>query len=277
MKKFLALGLTLVSMNVFSQSYLILNNGITLTTDKAGFVYDFSNFVLPYKVNVNGGRFFVQEEKLVTINDQGFIFRPDFKVKKVKGKGNNYLLDDKEGLVTINSQGLYASYDKDSAVKKIASYGGNFFTVTVDAKKKLIDLYTVDSKGGYFKPTIAGLNPAEINQIGGNYFTTEKGVTYTVSSEGFVYPKTDLVAGIITKKGGNFFVNSVGSFFTVSEEGYLLLAVLPKNLNVASIVKVGANYAIDTEGRIFVVDSKGVITERSISEHDLREAKILSI
>lgn len=277
MKKILALGLTVLSMNVFSQSYLILNNGTTLTTDKAGYVYDFSNFVMPYKVTLNGGSFFLEEDKLVTVNDQGFLYRPDFKVKKAKGKGSNYLLDDKLGLVTITSQGTYYTYDKDAAVKKIATFGGNFFTVVADSKRKIVDLYTVDSKGGYFKPTLAELNPAQINQIGGNYFTTERGTTFTVSKDGFVFPKTNLVAGVIVKKGGNFFVNSLGSLFTVSDDGLLLLPILPGNLVPANIVKLGANYMIDNAGKIFVVDSAGVISERTITEHDLLNTKVLSL
>lgn len=276
MKKFLAVAATLLSMNSFAQSYLILNNGVTLTTDKAGFIYDFGHFRVPYKVTLAGGQFHVEDKKLSTVDTAGFLYEKTMKVDKaVKGKGLNYFINDDSKLVTVDTKGFFYELE-DKAFKKAQAFGGNFFLVKPDDKKAIVDLYTVNEKGNYFKMNVAGLNPFDIVTLGGSFFQTRAGVTYTVSKDGFVYPKTELKVGAIKKAGGNFFVDDKGLLFTVSEEGFLMLPVLPANIKVADIQKVGANYMIDSEGRIFIVDKVGNMVERTIN-HDLRNAKILSI
>jgi hypothetical protein len=275
MKKFLLAGVALLSMNAFSQSYLILNNGVTLTTDKSGFVYDFGHFRAPYKVTLNGGQFHVEDKKLSTVDTAGFLYEKTLKVDKVKGKGLNYFINNDNNLVTIDSKGFFYELE-DKAFKKAQAFGGNFFLVKPEDKKAIVDLYTINEKGNYFKMKVAGLNPFDIVTLGGTFFQTRAGVTYTISKDGLVYPKAEQKVGAIKKAGGNFFVDAAGLLFTVSEEGFLMLPVLPANIKVADIQKVGANYMIDSEGRIFVVDKVGNITERTIN-HDLRNAKILSI
>lgn len=274
MKKYLAMAATLLSMNVFAQSYLILNNGVTLTTDKAGFIYDFGNFHIPYKITLNGGQFLAEEKNLLTVDSQGFLYNKDKKVDKVKGKGMNYLIND-DKLVTIDAKGFFYEFE-DKIFKKVTAFGGNFFLVKPDDKKAIVDLYTVNLTGNYSKLNIPGLNPLDIVTLGGTFFQTRAGVTYTISKDGLVFSKADQKVGAVKKAGGNFFVDAAGLLFTVSEEGFLMLPVLPTNIKVADIQKVGANYMIDSEGRIFIVDKVGNLVERTIN-HDLRNAKILSI
>jgi hypothetical protein len=277
MKKFLVAGIMLASMNVFSQSYLILNNGITLTTDNAGFVYDFGHFRVPYKVTLNGGQFLVENQKLSTVDTAGFLYEKSLKVEKVKAKGLNYFINDDNKLFTVDSKGFYYEFDKDkSAFKKVSGMGGNFFTVKPDDKKPLVDLYTINTTGNYFKINTPELNPADITSMGGIYFQTKSGVVHTVSKDGFVYAKPEIKVGAIKKFGGNFMIDSANLLFTVSEEGFLMLPVLPLNIKVADIQKVGANYMLDSEGRIFIVDKEGNLVERTIN-HDLRNSKILSL
>lgn len=276
MKKTLALGLTLISLNVFSQSYLILNNGVTLTTDTSGHVYDFGHFRLPYKVTVNGGQFLVEDKKLSTVDSAGFLYLKTLKVEKVKGKGLNFFIKDDNHLVTVDSKGFAFEYDKEDKIfKRATGFGGNFFTVKPDDKKPVVDLYTVNDKGNYFKLAVTGLNPADISFFGGKYFQTKTGVTYTVSKDGFVYAKPELKAGAVKKAGGNFFVDSANLLFTVSDEGFLMLPVLPATIKVSDVQTVGANYMIDSEGRMFIVDKSGNLFERSL-DHDLKNTKISS-
>ncbi len=278
MKKFLVAGMMLASMNVFSQSYLILNNGITLTTDNAGFIYDFGHFRVPYKVTLNGGQFLVENQKLSTVDTAGFLYEKTLKIEKVKGKGLNYFINDNNNLFTIDSKGFFYEYDKDAknVFKKAIGHGGNFFTVKPDDKKTIVDLYTINTTGNYFKINVDGLNPADIATIGGTFFQTKAGVVHTVSKDGFVYAKPEVKVGAIKKAGGNFMIDSANLLFTVSEEGFLMLPVLPANIKVADIQKVGANYMLDSEGRLFIVDKAGNLVERTIN-HDLRNTKILSI
>lgn len=278
MKKILALGSLLLALNGYSQSYLILNNGVTLTTDKAAYVYDFGHFILPYKVTLTGGQFLAEEGKLISIDDKGYLYRKDEKApSKIKGKGNNYLIADNGTLLTFDAKGFMYKFDKDSAMKKANSYGGNFFTVKPDNKKPLVDLYTMNNLGNYFKMNVAGLNPAEISVNGGNYFQTKQGLVYTITKDGFVYPKAEVKTGVVKKVGGNFFIDSNNTLFTVSEEGFLYLPSLPMTLKVATVTKLGQNYFIDQEGKLFVVDNTGAVMERAITNHNTKDTKVLSI
>lgn len=277
MKKLITLGAMLLSASSFAQSYLVLGNGVTLTTDKAGFVYDFGNFVMPYKVTVNGGQFLVEEDKLSTVDQGGFLYNKDLKVKKVKGKGANYLITSDNNLVTVDGKGFYYTFDKDSSVFKRANvFGGNFFTASPVSRKSGTELYTVNSNGNYFKMDVAGLDPYAITAAGGSYFQVSNGLVYTVNKDGFVFAKKDLKVGMITKKGGNYFIDINNKLFTVTDEGILIAPVLPANIVISKMVKFGSNYMIDRNGKIFVIDSKGVIYERAIN-HDLNSVKVLSL
>lgn len=277
MKKLLLAGALLASFNAFSQSYMILSNGITLTVDKKGFVYDFGNFVAPYKVSANGGQFLIEDEKLSTVDVNGFFYQKDLKLKNIKGKGLNYILSKDNDLITIAENGFYYKFDKDKKMtKKISNFGGNFFTSVVDEKKNIVDLYTVNTLGNYYKIDVAGLNPADIKDFGGKYFQDKAGSIYTVSKDGFVFKKSDVTIKKITKKGGNFFIDDTNKLYTVSDDGLLILPILPYEMKVSEINKLGSNYMIDTEGRVFTADSEGNLFERYI-DHDLRNTKVLSL
>lgn len=273
MKKLIAAGLMLASMSTFAQSYLILNNGVTLTTDKAGFVYDFGHFHLPYKVNHAGGQFLIEDNKLLTVDVSGFLYEKGKKVEKVRAKGSNFVITDDNKIITIDSKGFFYEFE-DKAMKKVTSFGGNFFLVKPDDKKLNVDLYTINDKGNYFKIAVEGLNPADITVMGGSFFQTKSGVVFTISKDGFVFSKKDQAVGTIVKSGGNFFIDSTGKLFTVSDAGFLMLPVLPANIKVADVQKLGANFMLDSEGRIFTVDATGAMFERTVN-HDLRNTRIL--
>jgi hypothetical protein len=277
MKKLIAASMLLASMNVFSQSYLILNNGVTLTTDMAGLVYDFGHFALPSRVTLNGGQFLVEDKILQTIDSKGFLYSKDMKIDDVKGKGINYLINDNK-LITIDAQGFFYEFDKDSRsiFRKITTFGGYFFLVKPEDRKPQIDLYTINNAGNYFKIDVQGLNPANISGVGGNYFQDLNGVIYTISKEGFVFPKPQIKAGKILKAGGNFFIDSSNTIYTISEAGILILPSLPANLKLAQVLRLGVNYMIDSAGKIFTVDSAGSIHERS-ANHNLLNARVLSL
>lgn len=278
MKKILALGGLMLALNSYSQSYVILNNGVTLTTDKAAFVYDFNHFILPYKVTLTGGQFLAEEGKFISIDEKGFLYRKDEKApSKIKGKGSNYVIADNGTLYTFDTAGFFYKYDKESTTKKAVLFGGKFFTVKPDDKKPLVELVTLNTKGNYFKMNVSGLNPADIVTAGGNYFQTNKGVIYTVTKDGFVISKAEMKTAAVKKIGGNFFIDSNNAIYTVSEDGFLFLPTLPASLKTSSITKLGQNYFLDQEGKLFVVDSTGAIYERDMKSHDLRSAKILSI
>lgn len=278
MKMFIAAGLMLASLNVFSQSYLILSNGITLTTDKAGFLYDFGHFNLPYKVSAIGRNYFIEDNKLQTIDSNGFLYEKAIKSDKLdelKGKGGNFFLNEDSHLFTIDEKGFFYEYEDSKVFKKITAFGGNYFLAQPD-KKKPVELYTVNDKGNYFKMNVEGLNTAEVVVTSGNFFQTKAGDVYTVSKDGFVFAKSEMKVGTIVKSGANYIINSDGLLFTISEDGLIFLPILPANIKIAELKSFGSNYMIDAEGRIFIVDAQGVLTERSTT-HDLRSSKIFSL
>jgi hypothetical protein len=278
MKKFLLLGSLLLALNGHAQSYMILGNGVTLTTDKAAYVYDFAHFVLPTKVTLTGGQFLAEDGKLISIDDKGFLYRKEEKApSKIKGKGSNYVLAENGTIYTFDAAGFLYKFDKDNALKKANNFGGRFFTVKPDEKKNAVDLYTMNATGNFFKMNVEGLVTADIATFGGNYFMTNKNVVYTVSKDGFVFSKAEVKTGLIKKMGGNFFIDDKNAIYTVSDEGFLYLPSLSANLKIETITKIGANYFLDQEGRLFVVDATGAIYEREMKSHDLRNAKILSM
>ncbi len=276
MKNFITFGLLLGSLSASAQSYLVLNNGVMLTTDKAGFLYDFGHFVVPYEVKVNGGQFLVEKKTLITIDENGYKYDKDEKVEKIKGKGINYLLNDDKELITVASTGFYYKYDKDDVFKRVEKFGGNFF-LAKDEKKKNTLLYTINSAGNYFNIALPELNPGEISTVGGTYFMTSKGIYFTVNKDGFVFSKKDVRVAAAKKLGGNFLIDISNQLFTVSEDGVLANPVMPVNLVLSNVIKIGSNYMLDSEGRLFVVDKNGNVFERSLNNHDLRSVKIISL
>ena len=274
MKKFFAALVSVLSMSSYAQSYMVLNNGIVITTAKDGSAYDLSNFALPKDIQFVGGQFYVHNNKLVTVNEGGLLFVTDVKIKEIDGKGINYLIENKE-LTTISSQGIVTKL-KNDAFKKAEKFGGTFFITNVDEKKKLADLYTVGANGLYTKIDSNIVNASDISLLGGNYFFV-KGVPYTVAKDGLVWVKSDFSVPSVKHLGGNFFIDSTDALYTVADKGYLIIPTdLPVEFKIANVVKVGSNYMLDNENRLFTVDENGNVFYKSFAEHDLKKVKILS-
>lgn len=278
MKKIWLAALATLSLNAFSQSYLIMDNGITITTDNSGFTYDFGHYAFPQKVTLRGGQYFVEEGGiLATVDENGLFFRKyELIPEKIKGKGINYFLSEEGALYTINKQG-FVTLTENELYKKAQSFGGRYFTVAVDEEGKVLDLYVIDEMGAPLKVDVPSLKVKDIIAHGGNYFMNNRGIVFSVSATGVVTPHDDMRVGIISKKGGNFFVDSSGYFFSVSQDGKLKMPALPLSLKVSSIHKVGSNYFIDLSGKLYTVDKDGNVFERYMRDHDFRNAKIISL
>ena len=278
MKSFLLATLAALSFNAFSQSYLIMENGITITTDTSGYSYDFGHYTVPQKVIIKGGQYFVEEGGiLATIDENGLLFRKyELIPSKLLGTGLNYFISqegflyafDKKGFLKVTESELYMS---------ATHFGGNFFTVANDPEKTDIDLYVVTSDTLVTKVEVPNLNPKDIISFGGNYFMTNRGIVYTVSSAGDVKIHDDVRVGVISKKGGNFFIDSSGYFFTVTQEGELTMPSLPVSLYIGDIDKTASNYFIDQTGHFFVVDKDGKVFEKIMPDHDFFTVKVFSL
>ena len=273
MKSILALGVALFSIHSFAQSYLILDNGVTLTTNKAGKVLDLEATLAVSKVSQTGGAFFLEDGKLVVVAENGFLYRKDTAIKAVKGKGQNYLITDAGEIIIVDSQGFVYKYAMEaSLLKKVNKFGGNYFAIEDKAKKETT-LFTVSSKGTYSKITLPKVKTQGITLMGGNFFTIKDGTLHTVSKDGFVFSKADMLTD--AKLSGNYFVTAEGALKTVTDDGFLLPAVTPDSFDADEVAVFGSNFMINTKGKIFVMNSSGTLVENS-SSHDALRTKHFS-
>ena len=277
MKSLLLTILITLSVDTFSQSYLIMDNGIVITTDTNGFSYDFGHYAFPQKVTLKGGQYFVEEGNiLATIDENGLLFRKyEIIPEKIRGKGINYFISfdgvfyaiDKKGYLKVTESDLYTH---------ALNFGGNYFTV-LNPETNDVDLFVVNSDGVVVKPEVPSLKVRDIVSFGGTYFMNNRGIIFTVSSDGQVTQRDEYRVGILQKKGGNFFLDSSGIFYSVSESGELKMPPLPLSMKAGGILKLGSNYFIDQSGKFFIIDKNGFIYERAMRDHDFRLAKIISL
>ena len=107
MKNFILAAVAVFSLSAFSQSYFALENGITLSVDSSGYVYDFGHYTPIQRVTVKGGQYLVEDSNvLVTVDANGMLFRKyEILPKQVVGKGINYFIGDNGSFYGIDSKG----------------------------------------------------------------------------------------------------------------------------------------------------------------------------
>jgi hypothetical protein len=278
MKSILLSALVTLSLNAFSQSYVIMDNGIVVTTDTSGFVYDFGHYAYPAKVTLKGGQYFVEEGSiLATIDENGLLFRKyELIPERIKGKGINYFLSDEGFLYMIDNAGVVKVAESET-FKNALNFGGNYFTLAVDSERTLVDIYVVTSDGVVKKADISSFKVKDIVAYGGTYFMNNRGVVFTVAANGVVTGHQTQRVGLLQKRGGNYFIDSSGFFFSVAQNGDLRVPVLPASLRVNAVQRLGSNYFIDQQGKIFVVDKNGNVFERPMRDNDFRQAKVISL
>ncbi len=278
MKKFLIAILASFPLIALSQSYVIMDNGTTITLDKDGFVYDVGNYAFPQKITLKSGQYFVEENSIIaTVDEKGALFRKYEQIpEKIIGRGMNYFLSEKGELYTINSQGIVA-LTTDEKLKTANFFGGNYFTVLTGSDTKDMDLYTVHADGTYAKVALVDFKMKDVAAYGGNYFMSNRGVVYTISETGAVIPWPGMRVGVLQKRGGNYFIDSSNTIFTVGSDGTLVLPGLPTNLKIPSITKFGSSYFLDIAGRLFAIDHEGHIFERVMRDQDFKNARVISL
>lgn len=279
MKKILLSILATLSFNVFAQSYVIMDNGLVITTDRAGFVYDIGEYSFPQKVTMKGGQYFVEENSiLATIDENGSLFRKyEVIPEKILGQGMNYYLSSTGEITTIDQKGV-AHHSTNEAFTRAMNFGGNYFTAVADAETGVMDLYTVALDGSVIKADLGEtLKIKDVVAFGGSYFMTNRGVVYTITADGRVLSMAHMRVGVLQRRGGNFFTDSAGMIYTVAEDGSLVLPALPISLKINTITKLGSNYFLDLSGRLYVVDKMGNIYEKTMPDHDFRNARIISL
>ncbi len=277
MKSIVAVLIATLSFAASSQSYIIMENGIVVTTDTTGLTYDFGHFAYPQKVTLKGGQFFVEDGTvLATVDETGLLFRKyEIIPEKILGKGLNYFLSSEGVAHAIDRKGTL-KITENEAFRGAANFGGTFFTVAHSLEVTALDLYVVTSDGVIRKSELE-FKAGEIVAFGGTYFMTNRGALYTVAYDGSVNLDTSSRVGILRRRGGNYFMDSAGLLYTVAESGKLVLPALPVSLRLTTVHRFGSNYFIDQAGRLYVVDRLGSIFEKSMRDHDFRQAKVISL
>jgi hypothetical protein len=301
MKKMILSMLLGLSLNAFGQSYMIMENGVVLTTDQQGFVYDFGHYALPQDVTLRGGRFFVEDSTvLAVVDDNGFLHRSYQHIpEKIRGRGINYFLSSLGELFTIDGTGA-VHYFQDDRFKRAENFGGIYFTVRLPEQPEPL-IFTISADGQVHEVSEVSSPEAEVEAdgeeeaeapagaeaenlkslsiaaFGGNYFMSSKSVLHTVASTGEVKAHPNAVVGVFVKRGGNYFTDAAGIIFTVTVNGDLIVPGIPLNFDARRVTRTGSNYFMDVFGRLYVVDRAGNIFEKNLQDHKLKDVSIISL
>lgn len=274
MKKLLLGAMFFLSVDAYSQSYVVLNTGVTLTTDSNGFVYDFNHFVLPYKVKGRGGNFLIEDKNIVTVDSNGFLYKKEINVKKIKGSGLNYFISDSgffssSKLYTVDAEGFHYELSPEGySLKDVKIFGGNYFVRDGDM--------TVIRRDGTFKIIrLEGIDLNKIQSFPGTYFISEIGQFFTITDDGRIKtsPKN---FNEIKKAGGNYFIDDKDWIHTIAQDGSLITPILPIGFDVQKLKSFGANYVIDENNNIFTIDAAGNINQRFV-DLDISRSRIFSL
>jgi hypothetical protein len=278
MKSIFCSILIMFSLNVLGQSYLIMDNGVILTTDRSGFVYDLGHYAYPQDVTLRGGQFFVEAgHVLVTVDEQGLLHRKyEALPAKPKGRGMNYLLSSEGELFAIDQSGQ-VHYHQDDSFKYALNFGGNYFTVKTPGESGQLQVVVIKQSGELLKVNAAELGIQDIVSFGGTYFMTNRGILFTVSLDGELGSHQEQRIGVLVKRGGNFFTDSAGAIFTVNIEGAVVLPAVPLDFDARKITRTGSNYFLTATGLLFVVDAAGNIFERKLADHPVGNIRVISL
>lgn len=255
----------LFAVTAEAQSYMVRANGVVLTLDEKGFVYDLNQFVLPYMITVKGGMFYVTDKRVITtVDENGFFYRLDPKQyeapRKVEHSGYNYFLEGNGAVWSFDRNGLPTVGERNWDYRKPLYVGGKFFVVE-GKRREPGRLVVINDRGQVNEVSVAELDPATIRESGANWFVDTKKRLFTINADGQVGQALGVgQMGNLSAKGGNFLVVD-GSLLTVTEDARV------NNLGSASrygtISKLGSNYFLTQEGKLFVVDMNGTVIERT--------------
>lgn len=267
----LVAGLLLAATaTVHAQSYMVRANGVVLTLDEKGFVYDLNQFVLPYMITVKGGMFYVTDKRVITtIDENGFFYRLDPKQyeapRKVEHSGHNYFLEGNGTVWSFDRNGSPTIGERNWDYRKPLYVGGKFFVVKAK-RDEPASLVIVNDRGTVNELRVKDLDASKIVKSGTNWFAAQVRPAfsyqlYTLDADGKVYQNPNLKApAIIGAKGGNF-LEADGELLTIDERGTIVSQGTMSRFGTIS--KIGHNYFLTQEGKLFVVDMNGTVIERT--------------
>ena len=253
----MVLGFSVTLSSAFAQSYLVRPNGVVLTIDSKGFLYNLGQFVLPYMVTTRGGQFYINDKRqITTIDEDGFYYRIDkneFEApRKVDFSGANYF-SDKRSVWTVDRKGVMNEEKDIKDLSRVHKVGGRFFSLK--PRRGDGQLYTISDFGKVERMVIDGLNPNDISTTGGCWFVTHSGDLYTLDTTGLVsrHGGTLFPAGTsILKAGGNYLFTDKG-LLTIAANGQVSKVAVP----LSNVLSTGYNYFTAPDNSLYVVDHTG--------------------
>ncbi len=272
------LGLTLTAGMAQAQSFVVKSNGVVLNIDSKGGLHDRGQFILPFQMRYSGGQFYVNKDRqLTTTDDAGFYYRQDIHSlkapKEVAYTGFNYFIEENGTPWTIDRQGIPYKGEKKKELKKPLMKGGNFIIVPGE-RRQPPRLFVITDRGNLVESIVDGLDLSTIKHVGGNWMVTAEGVLYTISRDGFVFSKRDLIRRILVPevRGGNFVVSG-GKLIVVADDG--VVSEHGQLGSYGAIVKTGHNYFVTQDGKLIVINSLGEVHDRT-GTHDFKNIALSS-
>lgn len=186
----------------------------------------------------------------------------------------HYLIDKKDVLYTIDSNGFLYQKKFYEVEGKMRELGGSFFTTS----KNL--LYVVSKEGFIIAHKEVGkLKFSRIRHAGGNHLITRGEELVVTRSDGsyvnmtqeFKHKSKDIAIG-----GNNYFITSDGTLYVIAEEEVFVSSGKPTKMSfvyrlslesvigsnrVEDIVSIGGNYFFDKDLNLHTISLKGLVDQ----------------
>lgn len=195
---------------------------------------------VPVKIEYYGENFFISKfGKMYTVDESGFIFaaEKEREFRNIKLKGGNFVIAEKKvesekklALYVVNNLGQIIEVTNLPVDLNLVNYvGGQYFTTTRG------ELFSVSNDGFvYSKKELGKFNGYEMKK-GSNYFVVRDSL-YTVAQSGIVASAgTNNEFAQIRHFGTNFFVTNSGALYTISSTGNVRQIPLDYKLSDISV------------------------------------------
>jgi hypothetical protein len=247
------------SITTHAQSHLLKLDGVLLSVDASGFIYDLGNRVDPAQVKARGKNWLAEKSgALITIDSAGLVNRrTDVRVPRtLRAHGGTWFLGERGELSVVTASGAVVTTQEPTLREgDIAPRGGNFF-VWRPRRGGAPVLYTFNSATGESYHSDAeyvrrlGIDMSSFKGNGNNWLVDGRGILHVVTRIGAVMPRRDLGTFFgLSTRGGNYFVDATGATQVVMDNGSVHMPYLP--LDYSAIATAGDTFGWNTRGDFF--------------------------
>lgn len=179
---------------------------------------------VPVKIEYFGENFFISKfGKMYTIDESGFLFEAEKEreFRNIVFKGGNFVIAEKRvdskkvrALYVVTNEGKIVEITNAPIdLNQVGFVGGQYLTTGRG------ELFTISNDGFIYSKKELGRFKGNEMKKGGNYFFSQ-GSLYTVAASGIVMSAgATMDFGTVKHFGTNFFVTNAGKLYTVSSMG----------------------------------------------------------